>query len=72
MKKTEQAREATMEKVFEKLRTLQGILSQKFEIEKEIDEIPKILSTKTELLNRLKKTYVERNAEYEATQTKIK
>jgi len=72
MRKTEQAKESTMEKVFEKLRTLQGILSQKFEIEKEIDEIPKILSTKTELLNRLKKTYVERNAEYETTQTKIK
>jgi predicted nucleic acid-binding Zn-ribbon protein len=72
MKKTEQAKEATMEKVFEKLRTLQGILSQRFEIEKEIDEIPKILSTKTELLNRLKKTYVERNAEYDATQAKIK
>jgi predicted nucleic acid-binding Zn-ribbon protein len=72
MKKTGQAKEGTMEKVFEKLRALQGILSQKFDIEKEIDEIPKILSTKTELLNRLKKTYVERNAEYEATQAKIK
>ncbi len=72
MKKTEQAREGAMEKVFEKLRALQGILSQRFDIEREIDEIPRILSTKTELLNRLKQTYVDRNAEYDATQAKIK
>jgi uncharacterized protein len=72
MKKNEQGRESVMDKVFEKLRSLQGILSQKFEIEKEIDEIPKILSTKTELLNRLKKTYVERNTDYEETQGRIK
>ena len=32
--------------VFEKLRFLQDILSQKYEIEKEISEIPKAFSTK--------------------------
>jgi predicted nucleic acid-binding Zn-ribbon protein len=44
-----------MNDVFEKLRSLQDILHTKFEIENEINDIPKILETKTEVLNRAKK-----------------
>lgn len=55
----------TMEEVFKKLRSLQEILSQKFEIEREMEEIPKILATRTELLNRMKKSYLEKIQEYE-------
>jgi len=55
----------TMEEVFKKLRSLQEILSQKFEIEREVEEIPKILATRTELLNRMKKSYLEKTQEYE-------
>jgi len=55
----------TMEEVFTKLRSLQEILSEKFEIEREIEDIPKILATRTELLNRMKKSYLEKTQEYE-------
>jgi uncharacterized protein len=60
-----------MQEVFEKLRTLQEILSKKFDMEREIHEIPKALSTKTELLNRLKKTYVEKNKQLDDTKKRI-
>lgn len=40
-----------MYEVFDKLRSLQEILSRKFEIEKEINDIPKTLTTKVEILN---------------------
>jgi uncharacterized protein len=61
-----------MQDVFEKLRTLQDILSKKFEIEQNIKDIPKALSTKTELLNRLKKSYIEKNEKYDETKSRIK
>lgn len=60
-----------MQEVFEKLRSLQDILSRKFEIEAEIHDIPKVLATKTELVNRLKKLYIEKNDRYEATRQRI-
>jgi len=61
-----------MQGTFDKLQKLQEILSQKYEIEKEIEGIPKNLATKTELLNRLKKSYIEKNEVYESTKEKIK
>ena len=48
--------------VYDKLRALQEVLSKKFEVEKEIQEIPKSLATKTELLNRLKKSFMDKSA----------
>jgi len=49
----------------EKLRTLQEIIYEKLGLEKSIQEIPKLLGTQEELLNRLKKTFIEKNADYE-------
>jgi len=49
----------------EKLRTLQEIIYDKLGLEKSIQEIPKLLGTQEELLNRLKKTFIEKNADYE-------
>jgi predicted nucleic acid-binding Zn-ribbon protein len=54
-----------MEDVFEKLRSLQEILSQKIKLEQEIEEIPKVLVTQEEMLSRLKKTFIEKNIEFE-------
>ena len=54
-----------MEAVFEKLRTLQHILSEKIKLEHEVEEIPKILVTQEELLTRLKKTFIDKNLEFE-------
>ncbi len=61
-----------VQEVFDKLRTLQEILSAKYSLEKEIQEIPKALATKTEVVARLKKSYIEKNEQYEATKQRIK
>jgi predicted nucleic acid-binding Zn-ribbon protein len=58
-----------MEEVFEKLRNLQNILSQKIVLEQEIEELPKILSTQEELLTRMKKSYIEKSQEFERSKT---
>ena len=49
----------------EKLRTLQEIIYEKLGLEKSIQEIPKLLGTQEELLNRLKKTFIEKNTDFE-------
>jgi predicted nucleic acid-binding Zn-ribbon protein len=54
-----------MDDVFDKLRTLQDILSRKIVLEQNIQEIPKLLITQEELLARLKKAFIEKNQEYE-------
>jgi predicted nucleic acid-binding Zn-ribbon protein len=55
----------TMDTVFEKLRLLQDILSEKIGLEHTIQEIPKLLLTQEELLARLKRTFIEKNQEYD-------
>ncbi len=57
--------------IFEKLKELQDILSKKYEIERDINEIPKAMVTKNELLNRLKKTYIEKNEKVDNTKKRI-
>ncbi len=46
--------------VFDKLKSLQVVLSKKCEVEEEVNEIPKVLTTKIELLNRIKKTSADK------------
>lgn len=58
--------------VYDRLRALQDVLSRKFEVEREIQEIPKSLATKTELLSRLRKSLEDRGAAYEAVQVRLK
>jgi len=55
----------TMDAVFDKLKTLQDILSEKIVLEQQIQEIPKLLTTQDELLARMKKSFIEKNLEYE-------
>jgi predicted nucleic acid-binding Zn-ribbon protein len=54
-----------MDTIFENLRTLQDILSQKITLEYDIQEMPKLLNAQEELLSRLKKSFIEKNQEYE-------
>ncbi|MDR2842696.1 MAG: C4-type zinc ribbon domain-containing protein [Spirochaetaceae bacterium] len=54
------------EVVFEKLHALQDVLAKKIGLEKEISEIPKLLTTQEELLTRLKKQWIEKDEEYVA------
>ncbi|MDA3811432.1 MAG: C4-type zinc ribbon domain-containing protein [Spirochaetaceae bacterium] len=58
-----------MQSTFEKLQQLQDILSRKYELEHEIHEIPRALAKKQELLNRLKKSYIESNDKFETTKS---
>jgi predicted nucleic acid-binding Zn-ribbon protein len=55
--------------IFDKLRGLQDILSEKIGLEQVIQEIPKVLTTQEELLTRLKRGFIEKNMEYEKTRT---
>jgi predicted nucleic acid-binding Zn-ribbon protein len=54
-----------MDKVFETLKVLQNILSEKIILEQKINEIPKLLTTQEELLARMKKTFIDKNQEHE-------
>jgi len=58
-----------MEDVFERLRALQDILSKRIKLEHEVEEIPKILVTQEELLSRLKKTFIDKNLDFEKCRT---
>lgn len=60
-----------MEGIFEKLKSLQDVLSEKYGIEAKIEDAPKKLSSQEELLERLKKEYIEKNAQYEEIRTKV-
>ena len=60
-----------LEDVLQKLRTLQKVLFQRFSTDTEISELPRALSNKTEVLNRLKQTYVDRNDLYNRTREHI-
>jgi len=53
------------ENALDSLRALQDIISQKISLESKIQEIPKLLGTQEEILNRLKKTFIEKNQEFE-------
>ncbi|MCL2277017.1 MAG: C4-type zinc ribbon domain-containing protein [Treponema sp.] len=53
----------------DKLRSLQEIIYEKIGLEKNILELPKLLGTQEELLNRLKKTFIEKNTDYERVKT---
>ncbi|MCL2374366.1 MAG: C4-type zinc ribbon domain-containing protein [Treponema sp.] len=55
--------------VFENLKALQDILSEKIELEQKIQEIPKLLVTQEELLARMKKSFIEKNQEHERSKT---
>jgi predicted nucleic acid-binding Zn-ribbon protein len=53
----------------DKLRSLQEIIYEKISLEKAIQEIPKLLGTQEEVLNRYKKNFMEKNQDYEKIKT---
>ncbi len=61
-----------MQDVFKKLQALQVILSKKYEVQDEIKDIPRTLSTKIELLNRGKQNYLEKNDKLKLIKSDIK
>ncbi|GMO45130.1 MAG: C4-type zinc ribbon domain-containing protein [Treponemataceae bacterium] len=57
--------------VFDKLRELQDILAEKYELEEKIEASPKLLSSQEELLSRLKKEFIGKNEEYNAVRESV-
>ena len=55
----------TIDEIFDRLRKLQDVLSEKIELEKKLQNIPKALEDREALLVRLKKTYIEQDQNYE-------
>ena len=60
-----------MTEVFDKLKSLQEVLAEKYTLEVKIEDSPKQLVSQEELLARLKKEYIERNAIYEEVRSKV-
>ena len=54
-----------MTEVFDKLKSLQDVLVEKYDLERKIEASPKQLDSQDELLARLKKEYIEKNKSYE-------
>ena len=57
--------------VRDKLQSLQDVLSEKYSIEKKVEEAPRQLSSQEELLARLRKEYLEKNTVYEECKEKV-
>lgn len=55
----------TIDESFNRLRKLQDVLSEKIELEKKIQDIPKALESREALLVLLKKKYIEQDQNYE-------
>lgn len=60
-----------MTETYDKLKQLQKILADKYDLEAKKDELPKTLVGSSESLERFKKEYIEKNAEYEAEKAKV-
>jgi len=60
-----------MKSVFEKLRKLQDVLLKEFEIEDELDTIPKELNEQKERFHKLERSFTEKEALLESNRTMI-
>ncbi len=60
-----------MSEVLDKLKSLQDVLAEKYEVEAKVEELPKSLDGTTESLDRFKAEYIETNAEYEDQKSKV-
>lgn len=60
-----------MNATIDKLKELQGILSEKFRVENEIRELPRALATKKALVKRLKLGFVEKNDLYDSSRKNV-
>lgn len=61
----------SMEEIFDRLKALQEVLSDKYGVEAQIEEAPKELVNQEVYLEQLKKEYIELNASYEETRSKV-
>jgi len=57
--------------IFEKLKKLQTILVNKYDLEAKIDEAPKQLTSQEELLSRMKKEFIQSNNDYDSVKEEV-
>jgi uncharacterized protein len=57
--------------IYDKLLDYQTILTEKFKLQEKIDELPKMLSSRTEVLNRLKKSYLSKHTQFKKLEENI-
>ena len=60
-----------MSEVLDKLKNLQDVLAEKYDIENQVQELPKSLDGSIEALERYKKEFIEYNEKYEAEKSKV-
>lgn len=60
-----------MTEVFDTLKNLQGVLVEKYDLEKKIEDAPKQLVYMEGLVADLKKKYIEKNSEYEEIKARV-
>lgn len=60
-----------MEDIFDRLKSLQDVLSEKYGVEALIEEAPKELTNQEGLLEQLKKEYIDLNSSYDETRSKV-
>lgn len=60
-----------MTEVRDKLQLLQDVLSEKYSIERQVEDAPRQLSAQEELLARLRKEYLEKNSVYEECKERV-
>jgi len=60
-----------MEKNYTNLLSLQDILTERFKLEQKMEELPKMLSSRVEVLNRLKKSYLSKHEQFKKLEDNI-
>ena len=60
-----------MKKNYENLLNLQELLTERFKCEEKKEELPKMLSSKIEVLNRLKKSYLSKHDQFKKLEENI-
>ena len=60
-----------MKEIFVKLQELQNILSSKYQLENELEDIPRALKMKEEILSQQKKQFISLNESYDVNQQDI-
>ncbi|MCR5290856.1 MAG: nucleic acid-binding protein [Treponema sp.] len=60
-----------MTEIFDKLKSLQDVLAEKYALETKIEDAPKQLTAQDELVARLKKEYINKNQVYEELRSKV-
>ncbi len=60
-----------MKEVFEKLKDLQAILAEKYDLETKISDTPRLLDEQKQLLAKLKEEFLKKNADFEEVRARV-